>query len=418
MRYSVFEYSQEKLVSLGLDVVDALLLNWFANFFCGKMEKKIFKDTDGNSKIYGWVKISKIIEDLPVIGITSEKGIRIRFDSFVEKGILDRETINTQKGKKSFYRTTSVYDSLINTVAIEKVQEKTEETSENSQRNCTTFAEEKCTETQENISQRKKTTYAKNEIENKNEKSPQRNCSSLADRNCTTLGQRNCSSLALNNSLFNDSLNINSSTTDKKDSAADFLIKKINEIFNHSISFSQDLGKKLLDSLSKSNISEIDYENYIQWAFNHLKQRCEKQENFPGYFYKSIPESALMYKFTIFNDEKLKKEQEAERQMIICPICGDKHNIYDTCKQCGNNYYDIKNDTEEQLSKLKKIYLLGPEKRAYLDKELQDVYNEYPNIFEVINNPELKKELNSRIFEIEKKYGLYEEDYGSEKVIL
>ena len=35
MRYSVFEYSQEKLVSLGLDVVDALLLNWFANFFVG-----------------------------------------------------------------------------------------------------------------------------------------------------------------------------------------------------------------------------------------------------------------------------------------------------------------------------------------------------------------------------------------------
>ena len=101
MRYSVFEYSQEKLVSLNLDVVDALLLNWFANFFCGKMEKQIFKDANGNAKIYGWVKISKIIEDLPVLGITSEKGIRLRFDAFVDKGILDRETINTQKGKKS-----------------------------------------------------------------------------------------------------------------------------------------------------------------------------------------------------------------------------------------------------------------------------------------------------------------------------
>ena len=88
MRYSVFEYSQEKLVSLGLDVVDALLLNWFSNFFCGNMNKKIFKTADGNLKIYGWVKISKIIEDLPVIGITSEKGIRLRFNSFVEKEFL------------------------------------------------------------------------------------------------------------------------------------------------------------------------------------------------------------------------------------------------------------------------------------------------------------------------------------------
>ena len=100
MRYSIFEYSQEKLVDLELDVIDALLLNWFANFFSGKMEKQIFKDENGNSKIYGWVKISKIMEDLPVIGISTEKGIRNRFDSFVEKGILDRETINTQKGKK------------------------------------------------------------------------------------------------------------------------------------------------------------------------------------------------------------------------------------------------------------------------------------------------------------------------------
>ena len=37
---------------------------------------------------------SKIMEDLPVIGISTEKGIRNRFDAFVEKGILERETLN------------------------------------------------------------------------------------------------------------------------------------------------------------------------------------------------------------------------------------------------------------------------------------------------------------------------------------
>ena len=160
MRYSVFEYSQEKLVSLGLDVIDALLLNWFANFFAGKMEKQIFKDINGSNKIYGWVKISKIMEDLPVIGISTEKGIRNRFDAFVEKGILERETLNTQKGKKSFYRTTSIYESLINTIPTETLQQE-ENQEETSQRNCSSFAEEITTSEQENFSQRKKTTYAK-----------------------------------------------------------------------------------------------------------------------------------------------------------------------------------------------------------------------------------------------------------------
>ena len=123
MRYSIFEYSQEKLISFGLDITDALLLNWFANFFCGRMEKQIFKDGNGNSKVFGWIKTSKIIEDLPVLEITSEKGIQKRLNAFVEKGLLERQILNTQKGKKSYYRTTILYESLINT-SIKQNEEK------------------------------------------------------------------------------------------------------------------------------------------------------------------------------------------------------------------------------------------------------------------------------------------------------
>ena len=123
MRYSIFEYSQEKLISFGLDITDALLLNWFANFFCGRMEKQIFKDENGNSKVFGWIKTSKIIEDLPVLEITSEKGIQKRLNAFVEKGLLERQILNTQKGKKSYYRTTILYESLINT-SIKQNEEK------------------------------------------------------------------------------------------------------------------------------------------------------------------------------------------------------------------------------------------------------------------------------------------------------
>lgn len=421
MRYSIFEYSQEKLVSLNLDVVDALLLNWFANFFCGKMEKKIFKDADGNSKIYGWVKISKILEDLPVIGITSEKGIRVRFDSFVEKGILDRETINTQKGKKSYYRTTSVYDSLINTVALEKTQDtnsdKQKETTESLQRNCSSLAENSAKENQEIISHESFFTFAKNETENLSKNISQRNCSSLAERNETTFAQRNCSSLALNNSVFKDSLNINSSTTDQEKNKSqntaevDFLLNIINKLFNHQVNFSSDLTQKLLLSLEKANIPAAEYEKYILWAFDYLKPRC-KPENFPGYFYKSVFESTLIYKFQLLRKEEIEKTKQEEAQkkaeLVICKICGTEHSKYVNCPECDNEFYELQRLSPEEIQKRKLIYMLPKEIKEKYEEELAKVYSEFSNPFVEFATPEGRQKINEKIAEIENKYGLLE----------
>lgn len=413
MRYSVFEYSQERLVSLGLDVVDALLLNWFSNFFCGKMEKQIFKDANGNAKIYGWIKISKIIEDLPVLGITSEKGIRLRFDAFVDKGILDRETINTQKGKKSYYRTTSVYDSLINTVALEKTQEEPAKTNTNttetSQRNCSSLAKKSTDEKQETISHESFFTFAKKQDTKTNEKSSQRNCTSFAEGKKITFAQRNCSSFALNNSLNNDSLNNDSSAIDKNNnknnSEEDFLILKINELFNNSINFTKDLSSKLLDSLSKSNIQSSDYENYIIWSFDYLKQHCKNKEDFPGYFYKSISETALIYKFLIFSEEKIKKEKLRQEAEITCPICGNQHNRYVQCPICHNFYLDLVNLSEAEINKIKKIFNLSSDQRLKYENEIKTLIQKYPLSKTSINSV-LKHQMDQEILKIEKKYNI------------
>lgn len=409
MRYSIFEYSQEKLLSLNLDVVDALLLNWFANFFCGKMEKKIFKDAEGNAKIYGWVKISKILEDLPVIGITSEKGIRVRFDSFVEKGILERETVNTQKGKKSFYRTTSVYDSLINTVALERTQEahpeKQNETTENSQRNCSSLAISSTKEKQETISHESFFTFAENQSAKSSENNSQRNCSSLAERNKNTLAQRNCTSFALNNSGNKDYLNINSSSTDKDNSIkteeADFLLKIINTLFNNQVSFSSDLSQKLLTSLENAKIPTTDYEKYVIWAFDYLKPRC-KPENFPGYFYKSISESTLIYKYSVFQKEEIDKKMQEEKETITCIVCSKKHSMYSICPECHNDFFDLQKLDPEELEKRKLIYKMPKDIKEKYEEEIFNVYTEFPNFF----LPENKKIIDLKIKDIEQKYGL------------
>ena len=209
----------------------------------------------------------------------------------------------------------------------------------------------------------------------------------------------------------------NSTTTDntmpEKKSEAEILLiinNKINELFENQIEFSSDLASKLLVSFKKSKLDVQKICNYIQWAYKYLKERCKKQDCFPGYFYNSISETSLIFKFKTNIKEEEKQAEIKELQMIICPICGNKHNRHFPCEKCGNDYYQLQNKSEQEINKLKKLYLLEPEKRTQFDKEFEDVYAKYPNIFEVVRNPELKEQLDSEILEIEKKYGLLEEE--------
>ena len=209
----------------------------------------------------------------------------------------------------------------------------------------------------------------------------------------------------------------NSTTTDNtmtetKSEAEVLLIinNKINELFENQIEFSSDLASKLLVSFKKSKLDVQKICNYIQWAYKYLKERCKKQDCFPGYFYNSISETSLIFKFKTNIKEEEKQAEIKELQMIICPICGNKHNRHFPCEKCGNDYYQLQNKSEQEINKLKKLYLLEPEKRTQFDKEFEDVYAQFPNIFEVVRNPELKEQLDSEILEIEKKYGLLEEE--------
>ena len=374
MRFSIFEYSQEKLVSLGLDVTDALLLNWFVNFFCGKMEKQIFKEADGTTKIFGWVKTSKIIEDLPVIGITSEKGIRRRFDSFVEKGILDRKTVQTQNGKKSFYKTTAIYDSLINTIAIQKVQEeKKQDESQNSQRNCNGLAEKTNLKTNEENPQRTKMTYAKNEEEITEKELPQRNCDRLAERNENTLAEGNCDRLALNDSLTRNSF-INYSVV--KNSVA--AISALSEKYFGKNAFDVDFPQKAAAFFTKIKIK--DTELYFEFIKNKLKEKQEssKVSNPRGFAYSLFFQQDIAQEFMEKQQQILViKQKEAEKLRIIedrkitCPCCKN-HFLPDFISVCPNCDFPIEDFEDTTKVEIHIKYLKLPEEKQ---REYQDELN-------------------------------------------
>ena len=350
MRYSIFEYSQEKLISFGLDITDALLLNWFANFFCGRMEKQIFKDENGNSKVFGWIKTSKIIEDLPVLEITSEKGIQKRLNAFVEKGLLERQILNTQKGKKSYYRTTILYESLINT-SIKQNEEKKDNS----------IKLNHADKTESNESSQSNSGYHADKTESN--ESSQSNSGYHAQSNCGRHPQGNSSYHAISNSLINDNL--------IKDTAANILACT-EKHFGQSI-FDSEFDKKAAAYLIKNNIQDI---NDIDGYFIFLKKILYSKKtviNLRGLAYKLFFEPDILAEFIKSKQTEQKKKDELEKRRIVCPCCGTyflPENL--ECPECNlevSDFTDI-----YQIEKHKQIVKLSPEDKKNYLSELEKIY--------------------------------------------
>ena len=380
MRYSIFEYSQERLLENSLDVVDALILNWFVNFFSGKMEKRIFEECDGSKGLYGWVKPSKIMDDMPVIGIASDKGVRRRLDGLVDKGILNRKTVQFQTGKRSYYRTTELYDSLVNIKANTV-------TSSNPQRNSSTFAED--SSASENP-QRSKTTLAKNETTGK---SSQRYSSTSAERNSNTF--------ALNDSK----------TSDTKTTAAT-VIESAEKVFGKD-AFDEDFPKKALEFLGEKGIS--DYEGF----FEFIKERVEKKQKHVdsprGMAYKLIFSTDICreYKNNLERIlERKKEDEEKERKKkareLTCPICGTKFlpDYLTGCPKCGFEISEF--GEEKRVARYKKYLAMPCAERNEYNSELLGFMRKLPlpERLAYLNSEEGKKRKTEFVNALDKKYRL------------
>lgn len=396
MRFSVFAYSQEKLLEYGLDVTDALILDWFANFFIGKMEKRIFKDSSDSSRIFGWVKISKIMEDLPVIGITSEKGIRRRFDAFVEKGLMQRETVITQGGKRSYYRTTELYDTLLNTKASEKTESKKEENSCSGkipQRNSTTFARK------ENPQGTKKT-YAEPE---KTSESPHRNSATFAERNGNTHAQGNSSSYALNDSSTSDSPVTDSLKICKFKKSAVALNNASEKIFGKS-AFDENFPEKAAAFFIQNKMQTESAENYLEFIRKRVAEK--KPANPRGLAYRLFFQNDILQEFRNCQAELSEKAAESEKYLSVCPVCGkEKVNIYSSCPECGFDMTTANDD--EKLEIARKIWNLPPEKKKLFKIDEENFIRRKLSLgFARLADKATREQLKTEMSEIYRKYGI------------
>lgn len=358
MKYSIFQFSQEKLLENSLDVIDALILSWFSDFFITGMEKRVFEEKNSEKRLYGWIKLSKVLEDIPCIGINSEKGIKRRFDGFVEKGIMTRQSVITQNGKKTYYRPTDIYDELVNTkISSAEKSEKTE--TKNQQ-------EEKLTETLE-IPQGHFDSHA----ENKNpqgtkttdanlriaQKSSHGYFHSHAQGNENILPQGHFDSHALN-----DSSARNSSTTD---AAFQNEIKDFSESIFGKNSFDLNFPKKAAEFFSSKKLGK----NEIQKYFEYVKTKTDSKnaQNPRGLAYRLIFQDDILQEFLdkqteIENQEKAEheKHQRLEEQKITCPCCGERF-LMDFQNECPSCHFSTKDFTDISKIEKQKRFIKLPE---------------------------------------------------------
>lgn len=119
MRLAIHDYSQEvaasmvdtvtekgKKKSIAIDAADLLILDWFTKFYPFMDKREI------EGKEYGWIKRSKVIEDLPILRI-SEGAVSDRLKKLVHFKLLDYKLVKDAEGTRCYYTHGESYPQLV-----------------------------------------------------------------------------------------------------------------------------------------------------------------------------------------------------------------------------------------------------------------------------------------------------------------
>jgi hypothetical protein len=84
MQYTFMGYQQEELIKLGLDHIDAILLRYINDFYnTRKMYHKVI-----DNRIWFWFKYGSVLEELPLLKITTVSCIKQRVAKWIKTELL------------------------------------------------------------------------------------------------------------------------------------------------------------------------------------------------------------------------------------------------------------------------------------------------------------------------------------------
>lgn len=100
MKYTIFGFNQKKAVEYGLDVKDLLILDYVWDMIGNPIMQHITK----NEVAYVWLMHDKILEDLPILGI-SKRSLIGYLNKLRDLGLVLVETVHNEnlRGSKSYY---------------------------------------------------------------------------------------------------------------------------------------------------------------------------------------------------------------------------------------------------------------------------------------------------------------------------
>ena len=403
MKYAIEGFSQAKLLEYNLDILDAFLLRWFADFIASGSMKQTIK----NGRIYYWIHYPTVIKELPAMGINNTKSIALRFEKYICCGILDKEIIHTQKGANVYYAIVeSIFRSLLYTPESSHSNENSyaeshknkNSSAHGNQNSCaektdselSLFTEntpennEKYEESEENP-RNSDDFLPKNDTEkadfspgsphsNKNSSAePHKNQNSCAHGNQNSCAHRNENSSALNDSTTKDSSIKDTATTsereEKKAAAVILYLKNEFSKFLNPELFSSDFWPPFVAAIQ--SIPHNEWACYIAFLFDYTAQK--KPQSAVNYIYRI---AAKPFMLAAFFDNKIKKETAlpTEIKKQHCIVCGSEYAGF-ICPICG---FDRKEAAdEEKVTLAKAIYALPEEKREELNKELEECFKAY-----------------------------------------
>lgn len=376
MKYTICGFNQQKLFDYKLDINDAQILRWLIDFAAtGKMRKLI-----ENNTVYYLVNYEAIICAFPIMGITSTKAIANRFEKYVNCGLLQKTV--RKGGAFSGTATLFAITSLVGDMIYDEKSEQTN--SKESENKAETVKSDK-----------NQTSYR--ETEEAPVSNTDKNQTSCRDKNQTSCRTGTQLPVALKNSSVNSSA-INSSSrqlvlqTDfsAKAEEEELELKKILNYYVDSHGFSEDFIPHLHKKLSEFDIQPANYQDFIDFAYTECNKKVKDKARLMSYMYNSICDNYFISQFLQNRRIQEEKKQELEKQMIICPVCGSKHNLSETCS-CGLK--DYKNPLEIEF--FKKVYQLPSEMKINLEAELNALSAEIGLNFSPANIVRMKKQKES-----------------------
>lgn len=101
MKYSIFinQFCWEKNNLTSLDIVDLALFDAIKSFVLSEKAETITFER----QVYYWISPSLLIETMPILGITTARGINKRIDNLIEAKLLER-CPNNQSIKRTYFR--------------------------------------------------------------------------------------------------------------------------------------------------------------------------------------------------------------------------------------------------------------------------------------------------------------------------